>query len=367
MTEAQLSTNKPFDALDTKALTAPAAEGATRVTLTMPTERAGRDTTGNSTRFRNLLATAREKLEARDVDAEALLAPAHELVDDRDYWQHQGDGLAVLLENGTMTALRLPLDLPEAVTVAGDYDLTSLVPLLSTDTSLHLLALSRKDVRLFETDGTRIGQIDLKHMIESEEDIYDDYDVQRTQQQVPKGGGVATFHAHTNDSDTDRIYRERFLRKVAKGIEDEVNEPLRHPLVLAGIEELTNEFRSFTEWGQVLETTISDGRVDEMSEAQLLEKLQPVLQEQAQHETQSLNQQLEDARSGKRYIGAGEVLEAAKQGQIATLLVAEDEKATTGEGLSEAAQAINLVLRSGGEVKPLPESSEENLAAITRW
>lgn len=366
MSNTYLSTSQPFDTLDLKALTQPAAKGITRVTLTLPTERAGRETTGNATRFRNLLVTAREKLEAAGTDADAILAPAQELHDDRDYWQNQGDGLLVLLDGGQISAYRLPLELPETVTVASDYNLTSLVPLLSTDTSLHLLALSRKEVRLFETDGTRIGRIELENMIESEDEIYDDYDVQRTQQQAPKGGGEATFHAHTNDSDTDRTYRERFLRKVAQGVENQVAEPKRHPLVLAGVEELTNEFRSFTSWSPVLETVLT-GRVDEMSEAQLLEKLQEVQQEQAQAEKQVLTEKIEDARSGKRYIGEGEVLEAAAQGQIATLLVTASNSAHDGEELSETAQAINLTLRSGGEVKPLPEESDEKLAAITRW
>lgn len=366
MTDTHLSSNKPFDTLDLKALTEPATEGAVRVTLTLPTERAGRDTTGNAIRFRNLLSSARDKLEAAGHDADSILAPAQELHDDRDYWQHQGDGLLVLLDGDKLTAQRLPFELPESVTVANDYDLTALVPLLSTDTSLHLLALSRKEVRLFETDGTRIGRINLENMIESEDDIYNDYDVQRTQQQAPKGGGEATFHAHTNDSDIDRIYRERFLRKVAQGIEAEVSEPNRHPLVLAGVEELTHEFRSTTSWGEVLETVIT-GRVDEMSESQLLEKLQPVLTEVADAETKSLAQQIDDARSGKRYIGAGEILEAATQGQIATLLVAPGVESAADGQLGEKAQTINLVLRSGGEVKPAPENQEEKLAAITRW
>ncbi|WP_237236759.1 hypothetical protein [Rothia nasimurium] len=366
MTDTHLSSNKPFDTLDLKALTEPATEGAVRVTLTLPTERAGRDTTGNATRFRNLVSSAREKLEAAGHDADPILAPAQELHDDRDFWQHQGDGLLILLDGNQLTTQRLSFDLPESVIVANDYDLTALVPLLSTDTSLHLLALSRKEVRLFETDGTRIGRINLDNMIESEDDIYNDYDVQRTQQQAPKGGGEATFHAHTNDSDTDRIYRERFLRKVAQGIESEVAEPNRHPLVLAGVEELANEFRSVTGWGDVLDTVIT-GRVDEMSESQLLEKLQPVFDEVADNEAKNLAQQIDDARSGKRYIGAGEVLDAATQGQIATLLVAPDTESSEGEQLSDAARAINLVLRSGGEVKPAPETLEEKLAAITRW
>lgn len=366
MTDQNLSTNQPFDALDLKALTEPAAEGAVRVTLTLPTQRSGPDTTGNTTRFRNLLSEVQNKLEEAGTDTEALLAPAQELQKDRDYWQQQGDGLIVLLEKGSMLTYRLPFSLPEGVTVAEDYDLTGLVPLLSTDTSLHLLALSRKDVRLFETDGTRIGAIDLENMISSEEDIYNDYDVQRTQQQAPKGGGEATFHAHTNDSDTDRIYRERFLRKIAQGIEAEISEPQRHPLVLAGVEELTNEFRNFTSWGEILDTTIT-GRVDEMSQAQLLEKLEAVFEAHRADQSKKLEEELDDARSGKRYIGASEVLEAATQGQIATLLVADGTHAQQQEGLSDQAKAINLVLRAGGQVKPMPEGQEESLAAITRW
>jgi hypothetical protein len=67
----------------------------------MPTVRAG-DTQQNPIRFKNLLREAEKRLmeqghlrQNRNGDAGDFLDPLRALTDDRDFWEHQQEGLAL--------------------------------------------------------------------------------------------------------------------------------------------------------------------------------------------------------------------------------------------------------------------------------
>ena len=69
-----------------------------RVSLYMPTVRAGTEVRQNAIRFKNRLREAREDLEARGHDAgvvDSLLAPAQPRLEDEDFWSHQREGFAL--------------------------------------------------------------------------------------------------------------------------------------------------------------------------------------------------------------------------------------------------------------------------------
>lgn len=69
------------------------------VSIYLPTEKMGIETQKNPIRFKNLIREAEEKLIAyglKGQEARDLLQPAQEL-DNYDFWQHQGDGLAMFI------------------------------------------------------------------------------------------------------------------------------------------------------------------------------------------------------------------------------------------------------------------------------
>src|SRR4051794_1801229 len=89
--------------------------GGPCVSIFMPTLRTG-DTQQNPIRFKNLLRSAEERLAGwglRNGDSDSLLDPARRLVDDRLFWEHQEDGLALFRSPGVFKTYRLPLALRE--------------------------------------------------------------------------------------------------------------------------------------------------------------------------------------------------------------------------------------------------------------
>src|SRR5919108_4880738 len=90
-----------------------AQQGKWCVSLYMPTHRVGREQQQDPIRLKNLLAEAETKLLAnglRRPDVQKLMRPAEELLWNRDFWRHQGDGLAIFLTNDFYKVFWLPVE-----------------------------------------------------------------------------------------------------------------------------------------------------------------------------------------------------------------------------------------------------------------
>src|SRR5688500_11416122 len=102
-----------MDSLNQAALQSLIAEqGKWCISLYMPIHRAGREQQQNPIRLKNLLAEAEAKLLAsglRSPEVQSLMHQAEELLWDKEFWQHQGDGLAIFLTNNFHKVYRLPL------------------------------------------------------------------------------------------------------------------------------------------------------------------------------------------------------------------------------------------------------------------
>lgn len=94
------------------------------ISIYMPTHRAGRDTQQDPIRLKNLLRKAEQTLEQDGMgrrDIEALLKPAHDLLDDMFFWKRQYDGLALFISEGDLHYHRLPFQPDETCIVAATY------------------------------------------------------------------------------------------------------------------------------------------------------------------------------------------------------------------------------------------------------
>src|SRR5512139_4006263 len=99
-------------------------DGKWHVSLYMPTHRAGPDQQQGPIRLKNLMAEAEKKLlefGVRKPEVQKMLGPAEELLLDRDFWQHQGDGLAAFLADGYSKFHRLPGRFEEMAVVSNSF------------------------------------------------------------------------------------------------------------------------------------------------------------------------------------------------------------------------------------------------------
>lgn len=122
------------------------------VSLYLPMQILGRETRQNPIILKNLLREARDQLARLDVseaEAEVLLSPAVDLIEDHDFWQHQTPGLALYLSDAGMRVVRLPVAVAELAVAGAGFHISPLLPLQQQDAEFLILTLTAEAVHLW--------------------------------------------------------------------------------------------------------------------------------------------------------------------------------------------------------------------------
>ncbi|MEN6390892.1 MAG: hypothetical protein ABFD04_10800 [Syntrophomonas sp.] len=214
------------------------------ISMYMPTCRAGTETQQGKTRLRNLLRDTQAELINRGLSSSEIkhfLKPVQELVSDKEFWQHQRDGLAIFLSSHMFYHFSLPMSFNEFMLVGQRFHLKPLLPWLSGDGLFYLLALSQNQVRFFRCTRASVQELevsDIPHSL-SEALQYDDPERQLQYHSNTLEGtntrAAVIFHgqgANPRDS-KDNILR--FFRLIDRGLHSILREE-KAPLVLAGVE-----------------------------------------------------------------------------------------------------------------------------------
>ena len=137
--------------------------GTPCLSLYQPTHRSFPDNRQDPIRFRNLVKTLDERLREADpaADANALLAPFHALAEDRDFWNHAQDALAVLGAPGSFRVMRLQRPVGELAVVADSFHVKPLLRIVQSADRYQVLGLSRDDVSLFAGNRDALDEVEL--------------------------------------------------------------------------------------------------------------------------------------------------------------------------------------------------------------
>jgi hypothetical protein len=257
------------------------------VSIYMPTHRTGSEIQQDPIRLKNLLDEAGNRLQEaglRSPDARQMLEPAYDLVPrQREFWQHQSDGLAIFLSADNFHYYRLPHRFEEFVSVAGRYHLKPLIPLLSEAGHFYILALSQNEIRLLQGSRDSVSEVELKNVPPSLAEAlkWDDPERQlqwHTGTSFPAGQyRAAAFHGHgvTNaEQSKDEILR--YFQKIDAGLADLLAGE-RAPLVLAGVEYLFPIYRQANSYRHLIAEGIP-GNPDELSAEELHRRAWPIVQ-----------------------------------------------------------------------------------------
>jgi hypothetical protein len=299
------------------------------VSIFMPTHRAGTETRQDPIRLKNLLSRAREQLVdggLRSTEADGLLEPARELLEDEEFWRHQADGLALFLSPDSFQRYRLPLPFDELVVVIADrYHVKPLLPLLAEDGEFYVLALSQNDVRFLRATRHGVEEADLGDAPRSLAEAlkFDDPEKQ-LQFHTGTGGGAggrpAVFHGHDPQGDAKQDLL-RFFRQVDAGVTEELKGRLA-PLVLAGVDYLLPIYREASSYPHVLEGGI-EGNPEGLRPEELRDRAWEVVEPQfAQARLEALDRYGQLAGTGQTSTDLAEVVAAAYYGRVETLFVA---------------------------------------------
>ncbi len=345
------------------------------VSIYLPTHRAGRETE-DRIRLKNLLADAEQLVST------PILAAGHDLVEDSLFWRYQADGLAVFAAPGVFRAFRLPATLPEMVRVGDVFHLVPVLPLLAGDGTFFVLALSQKSVRLFEATRFTIAELDSPGMPRSMDEALA-HEHPEKQLQVRSGpttgsaGAAGLFHGHGGGDEDKKEALERYFRVVDRSLVRALGDQ-RSPLVLAAVDYYLPMYRSVSAYRPVLDEAVSgnpEGWPVKELHGRALAIVEPRFDQVRRRawSTFALRQ-----GTGRTASTVAEILVAAEQGRVESLLIADPEATVADAGRAHGgcgeldavnAAAVQTLLK-GGEVFVLePESMPGGLAvaAVLRY
>ncbi len=253
------------------------------VSIYLPTARAGRERQQNPVRLKNLLFRAGRYLEEtgmKTAEIENFLRPVRELPDRESLWEHPADGLAVFLSGKTLRYYRLPVDLPELVTVSTRFHVAPLLKLLSGNGRFFLLAFSKHRVRLLEGTRYSVREIKLPGLPASLEEFLNLDSPQKSLQfhtGTPGGHGrrAAVFHGQgAGEQDEKELLKEIFHR-----IDAEVNRQVggsQEPLLLAADDQYLSLYREACSYPHLLDSDFSTNP-DRLDEQELHDRTWPIV------------------------------------------------------------------------------------------
>jgi hypothetical protein len=329
------------------------------VSIYLPTHEKGRETRQDPIRFKNALdAAVQELIEAghRRPEAEALLEGARALLDDELFWRHQGKGLAVFAASGLFQHHRLPIEVPELELVGPRPHVRPQLPLLADDGQFYVLAASAGDTRLYT--GSRFGLTEVEaELPRSVAEISAETDYQNMRHAAPparprSAGPVGMPATHNFGEDPEEQRKAQLiehLRRLHNALEGTLGGS-RQPIVLVAAPEVRGHLqalaKNITFFGEGIQ--FDPGALgEEELHARAYELVRPSF---AQRRADAIDrfQALAGSNDPRGATDLKTIVEAAGQGRVDTLLVAEGRHVWGSPGAT------------AGEVRLDPEPTPEN-------
>ncbi len=342
--------------------------GGPHVSIYLPTHRDLPDLTHDALVLRGLLERAEAALAQADVaadDAAALVAPLWALVEDREFWRFQAEGLALFAWPHGHQVLRLPIAPSTEVQVGSVPHLTPLVAVASGDAEYVIAAVSLNQVRLFVSTRDAIHELPLGPIPASLQDIERQHqsELELQHQPRPKSSGTATFHGHGGTEYADTAV-DKFLLELSTGLRERLGADTRLPILLASVAEYLPRLRQRNLLPTLLEEVLA-GNPDQLSAAELRERSWPVMAEVLESRHRDVLERLGMLLSqGRASTEPEAILAAARDGRINTLIVSTSADAAHSSTLDAALHAAVL---TSAELVSCPLDDEIALAALLRY
>jgi len=360
------------------------------VSAYVPTVRAGAEKQENPIQFKNVLRDAEERLTQagmRGPDARALLAPGRDLLEDRLFWQYQGEGLAVFAAPEFFRYYRLPIPVQAQVTVDQHFHLRPLLPLLTGDGRFFVLALSQKRFRILECTRDHYRLLHQEEVPNDNEDGLE-YAKQTEQLQLHpgkperRGERLALQHGQGTQVDDKKDRRLRYFHDVDARVH--VMLPTgRTPLILVAIDSFFPLYREANAHPMLLEEGVKRDP-ESLSDQEVHQLAWPVASTVFDRDRQKAWSQYNQVVGvGRTSTDPAEIVLAAWDGRVNTLFVAEraqvwghfdPQKRTVqvsqvpGEGVQDLIDLAALqTLRHDGPVYVEPTQNIPNQQALAAF
>jgi hypothetical protein len=306
---------------------------APSVSIYATTHRSGPEVRQNSVRLKNLLRQATDQLSAMDEKGAALkavMAEVEELIGYvDDLAREPKGGVALFLRDGFSRAFKAPMEFGEYLAVNHRFHMTPLLEHLQGNGRFFALAVSQKDVRLFEGNKHALREVDVTGLPKNLVDALniDEY-VQSMQfhtegpggrNSIRNGGGM--FHGHAGGDQGDRktdiaLYFRALDSALASYLRDE-----SAPLVFAGVEYLFPIYQSANSYRGLVDRAVAGNPEGWNAEQIHAAAWEIVKTEFDADRAAAINQYGALAARRQASDNLFEIIESARIGKVGTLLL----------------------------------------------
>ena len=299
-------------------------QGNICISIYMPTHKGGRETRQDPVRLRNLIgqaATQLVKVGMPTEDINTMLAPASELLDHKDFWQHQSDGLVIFLGKDFFQYHRIPIDFDDFVGVSQTFYVKPLLSFLTDNGAYYILAVSQNQVRMFTATGSSIEALELGSVPTSLAKALQ-YDDPEKQLQFHSGqsGSSPIYHGQGGNGDV-KIDILRFFQSIDTGLQSVLNNTYR-PMIFVGVDYLFPIYQDANSYPTLLDKSVQTNP-DALHPRDLHQQTLPLAQTYFKESAKaSKNRYREIAGSAQTADRLSDILNAAHDGQVETLFVA---------------------------------------------
>lgn len=318
------------------------------VSILMPTHRRGREVQQGPIRLKNLLKEASEKLQAAGHD-DSILDCLTAKLNENEFWQDQGDGLAIYLTSANCCMYRLNRAVDETVFVGESFFVQPLIRESNSRGEYFVLSLSWDEANLFRANGESFNLVETNALPAKFDDLVLPRDPEESLQNTShhsvgntSGSSTAMFHGQGEGEDKIDADRDQYLSRVG----DEVSAAVYNtglPLLVAATGEVTGHFEATK---KVHVDARVDGSPSAWSDDELREHAHKAIAPLLKADHTEFGERFGTAMAGARGSDdLNEVLQAAKSGRVDSLLVCNHEGYC-----DQTNQAVVQTLRNGGDV-----------------
>ena len=299
------------------------------ISIFMPTHPETSQAEQDQIRYKNLIRQAEKDIKETGMAPKSMnpvIEQGRRLLQEASFWRYAADGLAVFMSEELFLPYRLPLKFEELLVTATRFHIKPLLPLFSSDGRFYILALSQKEIRMFQCTHYSAVELDLPELAGGIQNVlkYDETGKElqfHTGITASEGRRSAMFHGHgagMDDTKDEIIQYFRQVDKVAwKFLQNETA-----PLVLAGVDYLLPLYRSACNYGNLVDGGIQgspEGLTAKALHARGWEAVQPYFTEKQEEASARLQQY---AGTGLASGDLREIVPATLQGRVDTLFVA---------------------------------------------
>ncbi len=307
------------------------------ISMFIPTQRAGKEVLEgkNQKHLKSLWKEVKTDLEKRGVSKERIeiiAEPILKLIDNKDFWRHQSDGLAVLASEGIMRKYTLPINFEAHNFISRYFYLKPFAPVFNSDGRFYLLELQLDKVALYEASRYIIGKVDVEDLTPDrlEDRVGYDYEEKHTQHKTQRSNVGANANAASTQHGYEPATRDRkneflrFFNAVDKGL-DTILHDENVPLVVACQDYLFPIYQEANSYKNLYDKCIPGNPSDYSNmidlHAKAVEQLKPFFNKEKEEKLKQFN----EFPPEKTAVGVSDILPAVYEGKVDTLFLQNRE------------------------------------------